>query len=870
MNGLIGRRLGRYEVVSLLGAGGMGEVYRARDTELERDVAVKVLPDAASGDPAWLERFRREARALSRLSHPNILEIFDAGSDDGIRYVVTELLEGRTLRDHLEHGRLPIRKAVAIADAISRGLGAAHAQGVVHRDVKPENVLLTLDGRVKVLDFGIASLHEPEPAAIDVTEAQTVTSAGTLLGTIGYMAPEQVRGEAADARSDVFALGCVLYEMLTGRRAFERATPAATLAAIMHEEPEPPGALVPDLPSSLARVVMRCLEKEPGERFQSAADVAFALRAAEESRGHRPAARRRKLDRRLVASAILGAAVVIAAGLTWRHFSIGPPRLPEKKHVAVMRFHAQGNDTHLELFAVGLSQYVASSMALLEEQTRGTVWLAEHLVEPEMLSKEQRLLGVTVGVSGRLRRDQSRLQLTLATLAPATGEVLRETEIDDLPGNLSALQTEPVLRLANLLGVELTQATLARLRGRTTNVWPAFDDYVTGLGLLDGEPPDDQLSRAVDKLHSSVNLDPLFWPARTALAHAYLRRYRAGKEESALSAGIEQAVRATQTSDYPCEAFLTLAELHEAAGKNDERATVLERASRVCPDNARVSLALGHAYKSLGRPDDAERQYQRAIYLRPGYWPGYHWLAVLYLSQGATEAAATEFRHVIESAPDNYKGYNNLAYTYDQLGLRAESLAALEHSVELEPKNNPVAFVNLGKLHFDDARFGDAAALFQRALALRPGDYLTWGNLAYSYASGVDLDRVEEAARKAIRLAETKLEENPNDPSLLCYLAGYHALVSERQRGVQLLETAVKADPQDPKIIGNIAGTWEDLGDRDRALEWVERAFARGVPPSRFENRPLLRGLVADPRFQTLVEKRAQPAVREKGDSDER
>ena len=317
MNGLIGRRLGRYEVVSLLGAGGMGEVYRARDTVLERDVALKVLPEAAAEDPDRLERFAREARAVARLSHPNILEIHDVGHDNDVHYAVTELLEGESLRERLGRGRLPVRKAVSTADAIARGLGAAHAQGVVHRDVKPENVLLTSDGRVKVLDFGIASLHEPEVQAAgpDASEVSTITAAGSLLGTIGYMAPEQVRGEAADARSDVFALGCVLYEMLTGERTFHRATPAESLAAVLHDEPPPPLSLVPDIPAGIDRVVMRCLEKEPGERFQSAADVAFALRAAEGSQGHRTVARRRKLDRRLVVAAIVGAVTVALWGV---------------------------------------------------------------------------------------------------------------------------------------------------------------------------------------------------------------------------------------------------------------------------------------------------------------------------------------------------------------------------------------------------------------------------------------------------------------------------------------------------------------------------------------------------------------------------
>jgi serine/threonine protein kinase len=274
------QRLGPYEVLTLIGAGGMGSVYRARDSKLGRDVAIKVLPEAFAADPDRVARFEREARAIAALSHPNILAIFDFGSERGVAYAVTELLVGATLRDKV--GTVTPRKSIEYAIQIARGLAAAHARGITHRDLKPENLFVTTDGQLKILDFGLARYI---PVGSDTTTLATPdgsTEPGTVLGTVGYMSPEQVRGEPGDARSDIFSLGVVLYELVSGRRAFQRPTAAETMTAILRDDPPPlshktgdPILAVP----TLARVVQHCLEKDPADRFQHASDVAFALEA---------------------------------------------------------------------------------------------------------------------------------------------------------------------------------------------------------------------------------------------------------------------------------------------------------------------------------------------------------------------------------------------------------------------------------------------------------------------------------------------------------------------------------------------------------------------------------------------------------------
>src|ERR1700722_3128808 len=278
MNLATGTKLGPYEIVSLLGAGGMGEVYRARDSRLKREVAIKVLPQALSLDTDRLRRFEQEALATAALNHPNILAVFDIGTHEGAPYVVSELLEGETLRERLRGGSMAVRKTLDYALQIAHGLAAAHEKGIIHRDLKPENLFVTKDGRVKILDFGLAKLTQPEGGMHTSLPTMThATEAGMVMGTAGYMSPEQVRGIAVDARSDIFSFGAILYEMLSGKRAFHRDTAADTMSAILKEDPPDFAETNRNVSPALERIVQHCLEKNPESRFHSASDIAFDL-----------------------------------------------------------------------------------------------------------------------------------------------------------------------------------------------------------------------------------------------------------------------------------------------------------------------------------------------------------------------------------------------------------------------------------------------------------------------------------------------------------------------------------------------------------------------------------------------------------------
>jgi eukaryotic-like serine/threonine-protein kinase len=383
-----GTKLGDYEVQKFIGSGSMGEVFRARDRRLGRDVAVKVLPSFFSRDPERLGRFEQEARAAAALNHPNILAVFQMGTYEDVPFLVSELLEGSSLRETLIRARLTVRKVIDYGVQISRGLAAAHEKGIVHRDLKPENLFVTSDGRVKILDFGLARLTHAPTSCGAFAPTATSTDAGCIVGTVGYMSPEQVRGEPADQRSDIFALGAVLYEMLSGRRAFQKATGPETLSAILNEEPPSISQTAQDIPPGLRRVVDRCLEKSPGQRIQSASDLAFALEALSDSgTASIPAAAITPRRAWIWAS---GAVTVLICALFvwwWRQ----PPSLPQVKGVIQLTHDAQPKPSLGSLASDGSRVYfterISGTLTIAQVAVTGgeTVPLASGLVNPSVL-----------------------------------------------------------------------------------------------------------------------------------------------------------------------------------------------------------------------------------------------------------------------------------------------------------------------------------------------------------------------------------------------------------------------------------------------------------------------------------------------------
>ncbi len=857
---LIGSTVSRYEIVAKIGAGGMGEVYRALDPNLGREVALKILPDRFRDEPGRLSRFEKEVRAVGAIDHPNILAVHDFGVHDNRPYLVSELLDGADLEQRMSSGDVTVRRALELAVEVAEGLAAAHSRGIIHRDVKPANVFVTVDGHAKILDFGVAKLMSDVDSVTQASTgtAVTATQDGAMVGTPAYMSPEQIRGDRIDHRTDIWSFGAVLYEMLAHRRPFDADSTVQLALAIQSADPPPLSGTDRPLPPALEGVVQRCLAKRPEERFASAHDIALILRSILDSPSRsdvEPAARRRRALpwRRLAAASLLVAAAAAVGLLVVRPWFLPAP-LPDDLHLSVLRFTADTPSN--QPLADGFEDLVGDALALLEDQNDGLWQVPKSTAATwgaDDLASRARLFGVTVGVRGELTSTPEHLRLVVELVAADGGRTLRRLVFDHDPLDVLALQHEPLERLAEAFGRTVDPSTRDRLEARETNVVAAYEPYVRGLGLLTGSDDPLDRERASSLIVTSTERDPFFGPAAIARADAARRRFVAGGADDDLTEARRWARRAVDLMSNDVDGFLVVARVERAAGDRAAERAALERAVELAPDRAATHRLLAACLEGLGDQDAAIAAYERAIFLQPKYWEPYWELARLFYDRGDLYAAATRFRLASQVAPDNYWNANGYGAVMYQLERRDEAHAAFKRSVSLHPSF--MALSNLGTLEFEDGRFGAAANLFEQALELEPDDRATWSFLGTARYFGGRPQEAVRAFERAVELGEAELVDTPDDPEILAQMAGSYGMLGNRERGLELARRAARQSGMDAVVMGQLAEAFEDLDERDAALQWITEAFDNGLKPVWVERRPSLQELRADPRYQTALDR---------------
>jgi tetratricopeptide (TPR) repeat protein len=854
VKGLVGQTLGRYEIVGAIGAGGMGEVYRARDPSIGREVAIKILPEDFKNDESRLRRFEKEARTAGGLEHPNILAVHDIGLFEGRPYLVSELLDGSDLDQKMAAGAPTVRWSLKIAIEVAEGLAAAHSRGITHRDIKPGNVFVTNDGHAKILDFGIAKVAEKAVSETAVTLAETRTMGtqdGAVVGTPGYMSPEQVEGLPVDHRSDVFSFGVLLYEMLAGRRPFESTSPARVALAILRDDPPPLGSADGRVPPAVEEIIHRCLEKNPEERFHSAHDLALALRAAAAvPSGAVPALESRRSFPARTLATLAAITLLIFAGAVAARYVMMPPPLPETLHLTVVPFEVgAGADP---FFVRGLADSVERSLGLLEAQEGGRLWVLSDSTArfwgADDLGARARMFSVTLGIEGELGLEGDEMRLALRLVDPVDGRVLRRIEIANDTLNVLAYQIEPVMKLAEELGVDVDGETVSRLEMTGTNIVAAYRPFVSGLGMFRSSEDEEDLDKAALTLEQAAKEDASFAPVAAVLSRVYARRYEMTRSGDDLAAARRWAERAIVViPEYPL-GHQSMAEVERISGDTTAELASLERAVEVAPNSWAPQRALAAALDRAGRIEEAVGAFERLMFLRPGYWESGYWLGVLHFDLGDLEASANRFRQAMSVAPGNPYGANGFGSVMNRLGKRDEAREAFRQSVEIEATE--FALSNLGTLEFEDGRYGTAARLFERALAINDGDRATWAFLATSLHFGGNPEAAVPAFRRTVEIGEEELVDRPDDAVVLADTAGSYAMLGETARGLELAERAAGQPVEDPVIMGAIAEAFEDLGERERALEWISRARDRGLPEVWVERRPSLHELRADPRYR--------------------
>jgi TolB-like protein/Flp pilus assembly protein TadD len=857
----------------------MGEVYRARDSRLDRDVAVKVLPESVAGDADALARFEREAKAVAALSHPNILAIHDFGTQGGVAYAVTELLEGDTLRGKLDAGPVSQRQAIDWGLQIAKGLSAAHDRGIVHRDLKPENVFVSRDGHVKILDFGLAKRLEA-PSRGEETSAPTgsgATDPGTVMGTMGYMSPEQLRGLAVDHRSDIFALGAVLYELLSGRKAFKRDTASDTIAAILKEEPPELTGAGLNVSPALDHIVRHCLEKEPGNRFQSAKDVAFALSEASgpsiaAASGAVAAAAPRARRRRVVVAVLAVAVLAAAAGILLMQRGRRGGSAARVKRIAVLPFENLGSPED-DYFADGISDEVRGKLTSLpgiQVIARGSSTPYRKTAKtPRQIAEElnvQYLLTATVRSekSGGTNRVHVVPELVDVSQRDAPTSKWQQP-FDASLTDVFQVQSDIASRVAQALGVALEAGDEKQLADRPTKSLPAYEAFLKGEQATGGFARVDpaSLRRALTFYEQAVALDPGFAQAWARISTTESTLYYQASPLPELSkrarSAAERAIALAPNDPY---SYLAMGGYHQLVRSDFHAAQEqFDRGRSLSPGNVDLLRGAALVEKSLGRWESALEHLEEARRLDPRSAAVYRELGKLLLFLRRYPEARDAIDAGLALSPDNLSMLERRAMSLlgqgDLVGARAY-LASLPKSVE---PTELVAYL---------ATYWDLAWVLtpeQRQLLLRltpaafGDDRGSWG-ISLAQVSWLMRDaRARDYAEEARAALAEEVRANPNDAQrhailglALAHLGRFEEAIREGQRAVELVPITRDAETG-PYFLHLLTRTYILLGQPEKALDNLERIMQVPyyVSPAWLKIDPNFDPLRGNPRFQKLV-----------------
>jgi len=866
----VDEQVGGYKILGTAGVGGMGIVYKALDLKLNRTVALKFLPNELNLASKDKERFLQEARTASGLDHTNIGVIHGLEETaDGHTFIVMAYYEGLTLAERIRRGPVPGKEALNIMVQLAQGMIEAHEHSIVHRDIKPSNVIITRQNVAKIVDFGLARV---------ASSAATTLSAGPV-GTLAYMSPEQVRNEPLDRRTDIWSLGVVFAEMLTGKHPFERDNMSAVLLAIL-EQPPPVDGVDP----ALAAIVCHALAKDRVHRYadcrqfladleacqpayaaqpsspstrdlrSSSLNLKKALEHASSSRALvTPTDRARRWAVELTAAVLLLAVVSLAIpAVRQRVVGLLSSAGGTEKHIAVLPFDNLGNNPDNEAISEGLQDSLTSKLSNLEEGQQ-SLWVVpssevrrRKVIDPESALRE---FGATLVVKGSVLRDASGVHLTVNLIR--TNDVRQEGSLalQDRSGDFAALQDQAVSGLARLMHVEVPAAALHTAEAPAAPA--AYESYLKALGYMQRYDKPGNLDRAIAELSSAVNADPTFALGYAGLGEAYRIKYQLDKNPKWTELALANGTKATALNDALPSAYVTLGRVHDTLGKNDLALSEFQRALQLDSRNSDALTGEAHSYEHAGRLADAEAAYKKAISLRPDYWDGYNSLGLFYDDQGRYDDAIKQLRHAIELTPDNATAYSNLGAAYvDANDPKAfpQAEAALKKSIELSPSYG--AYANLGDLLLLQNRYAESVEITGKALALNDKDFIVWANLVAAYDGLKDETKANAALDRELQLLDAAVQTSPRDASVQYRLGIVYARKKQNDKAIARAQAALALTPDDPYVLASVGEIYERLGDRTRALQYIEKALQKGYALQALKSDPFFQGLLSDPNFR--------------------
>jgi eukaryotic-like serine/threonine-protein kinase len=854
---LSGTVAGRFLIRGRLGVGGMGEVYRADDIRLKRAVALKRMSPHLRADQRYRERFFKEAERASGLTSEHVAAIYDVLEDNGEIFLVMEYVEGETLRQRMDRP-LALEEFLNIAVQCADALVAAHAHGIVHCDLKPENIMLTATLQVKVLDFGVAK-HLPR-----TDQSSTVEESGVLGGTPAYMSPEVLLDKFPDERADIFSLGVVFYEALTGHHPFKARSFVATSQRILQESPPPVSRFNPQVPSALESIVSRMLAKAPEQRLASALQLAAELRcmSLQELTTPPPAA---LPGFRISRAAILVLLVVILLlGVVLKRHQIehwfSTRDIPEQKYLAVLPFNSSAGDANSRAFSAGLTESLAVRLKRV-----GTRYPLQVVPPSEMLAEgvntvEQahKSFGANLVLEGSVRESGTLVRVNYSLVDAQTRRQLQADTITTQASDPFALEDRVVDSVLNMLGLELKNQDRNAAVNRGTAEPVAYDFYLRGRGYLQDYHKPELVDSAIAVFTHALERDPNYALAYSGLGQAYWHKYEETHDKSWVGRASQACQKAVELGRELANGHTCIGVVYNGTGRYEQAAEEFQRAAELDPDSDDALRGLGLAYQSLGRLADAEANYQKAISLHPNYWADYNWLGSFYYRQARYEDAAKMFAHVVALAPDSERGYSNLGGVYLNMGRYTDALPLFERSVAIRPTAD--AYSNLATAYFFQQRFAEAAHTYEQAVKLNPADYEMWGNLGDAYYwTPKEQSQAPQAYRKAISLGDAALSVNPRDAVVLCNLGLYHAMLREKDPAIAFLRRALALTPDNSDFLFKAAEIYNQFGMTEPAFAALQDSITQGYSKFFARDHPIFGNLKTDPRFRKLVENQPAP-----------
>jgi serine/threonine protein kinase/tetratricopeptide (TPR) repeat protein len=858
---------GRYEILGVLGQGGMGAVYKARDRELDRLIALKVIRPELATDPAILARFKQELILSRNITHKNVVRIFDLGEAEGIRFISMEYVDGEDLRTLLRRqGKFTPADAAVVVEQVCRALDSAHSEGVIHRDLKPQNIMRDGNGRIVVMDFGLArSLGD-----------HGMTQTGAIVGTIEYMSPEQAMGSTLDQRSDIFSVGLIFFELLTGKAPYQADTAIASLMKRTREEAQAVSDVDASVPRSLSAIVSRCLEREPANRYHSAVELLQQLQIWQANPNISPDALSKMIPHPIVhpsrvsldlpgkswmwiAGAVLLIALATFAGRTLLNRGgtsgeavQGIPSLKQGKYLAILPLKQIGDQKTLGYVADGIQEALSAKLFQLKEVHLASSDSVEKAAAKDLpLSKFARELGVNLVLQGSVQGNSDQLRVTLSLDDASSGKRLWSQDFPGAAGDVLALEDQIYGTLANALALKPTDEEQARVGVHPTENVKAYDLYLQGRNTLRNGKTQDAYKQAVGLFEQAIEKDPNFALAYTGLSDSSLRMYTETKDGVWAQKATLSAQQAERLSNNLPEVHLSLGGVYSTTGKITQAVTELKRALELAPNSDEAYRSLGDAYFSSGQNEEAIAAYQKAVAANPYYWTNHTSLGNAYFRLGDIAKALPEYQKVTEIAPDSPMGYEGIGMVHMRDGKWTEAIPQFTKALSIAP-DSPT-YSNLGTAYFFLKNYDQATKNYEKAVEMTPNDEMLLGNLGDAYRWSGHSDQAATAYGKAISLAFQELQVNPRSAAIMSDLGLLYAKKGDAANAVQYTQQARSINSDDVQLMYSEALVRTMIGKPEEALKSLRLALEKGYPAQEAWNDPELQKLQALPQFSQLV-----------------